>query len=180
MQERKLYWPAPAALGLVCLATIAGCATSPCSVGRTVTIPANDATQPSVVLDLHLPGGKIESATPSVHPAKVTAPSDGTVTLIAKASDPDGVRDIQLWIGTRTCSGTDAASCSGPGSLGKPTASNRDPGTPSQVGCTERLVSHNVVVSRTSRGSVSHEVSVRGINFAGQEVRVPMIRLEAQ
>lgn len=180
MQQRNYFRLVRLTLGLLCLATLGACATSPCSVGRAVTIPANDVTQPLVVLDLHLPGGKIASATPAAPPAKVTAPSDGTVTLIAKATDPDGVRDVQLWIGTRSCSGTDSAACTNPGLGGKPVASNRDPGAPGQVGCTERLVSHNIVVKRSSAGSVSHEVSVRGINFSGQEVRIPIIWVEAQ
>lgn len=169
------------ALCLLVLASMTGCAT--CPVGREVVIPSSDTTDPAVVLDFHLPNGQIVSASPNSVPSAVTVPGGGTVTLIAKASDDQGVKDVQLWIGTKTCSidpNTGTASCSGPGSQGAPTASNRDTRTAGQNGCTERLVSHNLVVNNTPRGSVSYEVGARGVNFGGREVRIPLIRLEAQ
>lgn len=42
-----------------------------------------------------------------------------------------------------------------------------------RTGCTERLVSHNLAVRNTARGSVSHEVEARGVNFGGRELRIP-------
>src|SRR5262245_40715273 len=84
----------------VVLATLMGCATR-CVVGQQVTIPSSDTTDPAIVIDFHLPGGQIVSATPTSAPPRVIAPTSGTVTLIAKASDPQGVRDIQLFVGTK-------------------------------------------------------------------------------
>ena len=121
------------------------------------------------------------SVLPSSVPSTITVPGGGTVTLVAKASDNQGVQDVQLWIGTRSCSFTGGiATCSGPGLLGAPTASNRDSGTAGRNGCTERLVKENLVVRNTSTGSVSHDVQARGENFGGREVRTPFIHLQAQ
>jgi hypothetical protein len=103
--------------------------------------------------------------------------------MVAKAIDEQGVKDVQVWIGTKKCSssaGSDTVSCSGPGLLGKPTVSNPDTGTPGQNGCAERFVGHNVEVRKTPAKSVSHEVRIVGENFGGRSMRLPPIRLEAQ
>lgn len=170
-----------ASLCSLALVTLTGCAT--CQVGHEVVISSSDTTDPAVVLDFHLPNGNIISASPNSVPATVVVPGGGTVTLIARASDDQGVKDVQLWIGTKTCkidSGSETESCAGPGLQGAPTVSNRDARTSGQNGCTGRLAKHNLAVSKTSHGSVSYEVEARGINFDGREVRMPFIRLEAQ
>jgi hypothetical protein len=153
-------------------------------VGSRVVIPSSDTTDPAVVLDFHLPDGQIVSvSSSSASPSSVTASSNGTVTLFAKASDDQGIRDVQLWIGTTTCSidpSSGSLTCSGPTSGAAPTASNRDTRGPGETGCTERLVQHNLVVSYTPTSSTSHGVSARGVNFGGREVRIGVIRLQAQ
>jgi hypothetical protein len=156
---------------------------SSCSLGKEVVIPASDATDPTVVLDFFLPNGQTVSVSPNSVPSTVIVPRGGTVALWAKASDGQGIKDVQLWIGTKTCSidaSAGTAACSGPGLLGAPTASNRDTDVVGQNGCTERMVAQNLVVKNTRSSSVSYEVEVRGVNFGGREVRIPMIRLEAQ
>jgi len=153
-----------------------------CLAGREVVIPSGDKTNPTVVLDIQLPNGQILSTSSSPFPSKVTAPSGSTVKLTAKASDDQGVKDVQLWIGTESCSfdSEGNATCAGPGLLGKPTASNRDTGSPGQKGCTERRVSHELIARKTSSVSVSYEVSTHALNFGGGEVQLPRILVEAQ
>ena len=171
-------------LCLLILAAMTGCVHSVvgrCVVGREVVITSSDTTAPTVVLDFHLPNGQIVSASLNSAPSTVTVPGGGKVTLIANASDDQGAKDVQLWIGTKTCSvNAGTTTCSGPGLLGAPTANNGDTLTAGQTGCTERLVSHNLEVRNTPSGSLSHEVEVRGLNFSGTEVRIPLIRLVAQ
>jgi hypothetical protein len=102
---------------------------------------------------------------------------------VAKATDEQGVKDVQLWIGTKKCSstpGSDAVSCSGPGLQGRPTASSPDTGTAGQNGCAERLVGHTVEVKKTPTKIVSHEVRIIGENFGGRKKQLLPIRLEAQ
>lgn len=162
-------------------ATIAGCGGA-CPFGREVVIPSTDTTGPALTLDIFLPGGRIVSVTPNSVPAKVIAPANGRVTLTAKASDDQGVKDVQLRIRTITCTkdpDTEAETCSFSVDRDVPTASNPDNRTPGQKGCTERLVSHNVVVRNSPTGSESHVVEARGVNFGGKEVRLSF-RLEAK
>jgi hypothetical protein len=175
------------ALALLSGVTMIGCqggGPSRCQLGREVTIPSSDATAPAMVVDFHLPDGQIVSVSSNAAPpsAPIRSPN-GRVTILAKASDDQGVRDTQLWVGTRTCSldpNTGTESCSGPTLQGSPTVSNRDPSGPGQIGCTERLVSHNLTVSRTPTRSVSFEIDGRGVNFGGREVRTGFVRLVPQ
>jgi hypothetical protein len=166
---------------VVVVASMAGCGS--CPVGREIVIPAADQTDPAVALEFHLPGGQIISASAASSPPVVVVPGGGTVTLIASATDDQGAKDIQLWIGTKTCTTDPAAgttTCSGPGLQGAPTASNPDARAAGQNGCTARVVSHNLVVTRTPTRSVSYEVEARGLNFGGRQARTQLIRLEAQ
>lgn len=169
------------AAGLVAAASMTGCGA--CPLGREIVIPTVDQTDPTVALDFHLPDGQIISASAVSSPRVIIVPSGGTVTLIASATDDQGAKDIQLWIGTKICTtdpATETTSCSGPGLQGAPTASNPDTRTAGQGGCTARQVSHNLVVTRTPTRSVSYEVEARGLNFGGRQARTQLIRLEAQ
>lgn len=150
-------------------------------VGSPIVIPSSDTTDPAVVIDFFLPDGQVVSvSSSSTSPSTVTAPSNGTVTLFAKASDDQGIRDVQLWIVTKTCSFDNAGNltCSAPLVLEAPTASNPDTRSPGEDGCTERLVQHNLEVRNTSRERISHEVNARGVNFGGREVRTSTILLQ--
>lgn len=151
-----------------------------CRNGREVIIPSADVTEPAVVVEFHFANGGLVRASRDSPLDTVKVPVSGSpVRIIARAIDEQGVKDVQLWIGTQKCSfGGGSASCSGPGLLGKPTVSNTDAGGPGQHGCAERLVGHNVEVKRTPTRTVSHEVSSRAVNFQGREVSLPLIRLE--
>lgn len=155
---------------------------SACRNGQQVVIPSTDATDPAVVIEFHFANGGLVKASNDSPLDTVKVPVSGSpVRIIAKATDEQGVKDVQLWIGTQKCSfGGGLASCSGPGLLVEPTASSPDAGTPGQNGCAERLVGHDVEVTRTSTGSVSHEVSAHALNFEGRKISISLIHLEGR
>ena len=152
-----------------------------CFVGQPVVVPSADATDPTVSLSFFLPDGTTVSAPAGPGPTDVVTPP-GEVVISAVARDPEGVRDVQLWVASRQCtfdpsSGT--ASCSGPGLLGAPTASNPDADAAGGNGCTERLVTQNVDVLKTATREVSFEVHARGENFGSTVVQTGLVRLRA-
>lgn len=153
-----------------------------CFVGQLVTVPSTDTTAPGIVADFVPPAGptvSLTTASPAAARNIVVSPG-GRVTLVAKASDPEGVKDIQIWVGTRTCLTTGGVPrCSGPGLLGGPEASNPDPVSPGGQACTERVATINLDAIHTAVRSVSHEISIRGINTAGQQTEIASITLGA-
>lgn len=118
-----------------------------------------------------LPNGEIVTVPPNPILSTVAIKQSGTITLIAKASDDHGARDVRLWISTKQCSRdpmTEIESCSAPVESDAPTVSNRDASGPGQKGCTERLVSPNLEVSGTPTGSMSHTLHARGVISAAR------------
>ena len=149
-----------------------GCPPNPsgnsCFSGAAVTIPATDATPPAMTLDVHLPDGKLVTLVPgSSGTADVTSASGGTVTLIAKATDPEGVRDVQLWVQDENCHVGQPQSCSGPGLGGAPSATNPDTQGTGATGCTERVVTENVQIGSNGSRFLSQQVFAKGVNFGG-------------
>jgi len=160
---------------------LAGCQN--CPSGQEIVIPSSDTTPPSLVMDLHLPNGNIVSVTSTSTASTVLVPGGGRVTVIAKATDSEGVQDVQIWaasITTKIDPTTGLATQTGPGLLGAPSASNPDGHTAGQKACTERIVQQNLDVRTGPSGSVSFEVSARGVNFGGGNVRTPTVTLKAQ
>jgi hypothetical protein len=162
-------------------AALVGCQ---CTDGQRVTIPATDATAPEVVMDLHLPNGNIVTVTSaSVTPTIVNVPGGGEVTIIAAAEDPEGVKDAQIWAASFTTTinpnGT-LGQTANPGLLTFPTASNNDSGTTGKDGCTRRLVTHKVKVSRTPTRLNSFEVHAEAVNFGNQKASTALAHLIAQ
>jgi hypothetical protein len=163
--------------------TIACTTTNHCPVGQEVLIPASDTTDPSVVLDFHLPNGTIVTVTPGSGISTVPVPGGGNVTLIVNAKDSEGIQEAQIWtasITTKIDPVTGVVSKTGPASFSTPTASNRDSGSAGQKGCTERLATTNLQVSKTSTGSVSYEVHAVALNFSGRNASTPLVILVAQ
>ena len=159
------------------------CKSSHCLVGQEIVIPSADATDPSLVMDFHLPNGTIVTVTPGSTTSMVPVPGGGRVTVIVNAKDPEGIQDAQIWaaeIRTRTDPGTGTTTQSGPGFLGAPTVSNKDSGTAGQKGCTERVATTNLDVRKSATDSVSYEVHGVGLNFGGKSVMTPLVRLVAQ
>ena len=154
--------------------------TNHCTVGQEVAIPASDTTDPTIVMDFHLPNGSIVSVTPGSGVSTVPVSGGGKVTVIVNAKDSEGVKDAQIWaasITTKIDPATGTASKTGPASFSAPTTSNPDSGSAGQKGCTERLATTNLEVSRTPAGSVSFEVHAVAVNFGGKNVSTPLVTL---
>ena len=166
------------------LTTMTGCPNqSHCLLGQEIVIPQTDSTDPIVTMDFHLPNGSIVTVTPGSATSTVSVPGGGNVTVMVNAKDSEGVRDSQIWaasITERIDPNTGTVSRAGPGLLGAPTANNADNGGPGQKGCTERLASTNLTVSKSATGSVSFEVTAAGVNFGGRTVRTTTVILAAQ
>jgi hypothetical protein len=146
---------------------------SKCLLGQEVVIPSSDATAPSVVMDIHLPDGKVQTvytAASGTLPSNVFVPvkGGGQVTIIVNAKDSLGIRDVQIW-----------ATPSGGGTPSAPIASNKDSGKAGEKGCTERVANINLTVSK-SPIVVSFDVRAVGVNFGGITASPPVVRLEAQ
>ena len=159
---------------------LAACGSTPhCFSGSQIAIPASDSTPPSVAIDFHMPDGSIVSRTVGDGlPTSIAVPSNGQVTIFAVTRDAQGVRDSRIYAADKTCSedlSTNIGSCSGPGLLGGPTASNAETNTAGSPGCTERIATQKVAVSKVTVGtrssSISVEVSAEGVNFGGQMQR---------
>lgn len=180
--NRSLWYVAAAMAFAVFFATVmTGCQT--CPVGQEIVIPTSDTTDPSLAVDFFLPDGTVVTVTPGSAVSTIAVPGGGWVTVIAKAQDPEGVQDAQIWAASITWTtdpNTGLTTRSGPGLLGAPTASNRDGRSQGQKGCTERLVSQKLEVRSSPRGGVSYEVSARGINFGGGVISTPLVSLHAQ
>jgi len=148
-----------------------------CFQGSQVTIPSTDSTPPAeVVVDFHRPDGTLTTVTSTAPPASatITSATGGTVTLIARATDPEGVKDIQIWAAEKDCHG---GTCSGPGQLGAPNAANPDNQAAGAKGCTQRLVTLNVQIG--AGGTVSQEVHAVGVNFAGGQTSTALVMVGA-
>lgn len=160
---------------LLWLVVLCGCKSSHCSVGSETTIPNNDNSAPTVVgIDFHMPDGSLVSRKPGDGlSTQITVPTNGDVTVIVAVKDDQGVQDAQLFAATIDCSvdpNSGLESCSGPGLLSGPTASNPETNTAGGVGCTQRLVTQKINISASSTGSNSAEITAKGINFGGQKV----------
>lgn len=154
-----------------------------CPLGQEIVIPAADATDPTVVMDFHLPNGSIVTVTPTSGPSTIPVPGGGRVTVIVNAKDSEGVQDSQIWaadIKYKIDPNTGVTTQTGPGLLGAPSASNRDSGSQGQKGCTERVATINLDVNKSPTAALSQEVHAVGVNFGGKSVSTPLVRLVAQ
>jgi hypothetical protein len=80
------------------LVTTAGCPPPPCAVGSPVTIPASDSTPPTATMDVHFPNKPMLTVRSGSADAMSTVGANDVITLIAAGNDPEGVKDIQIWV----------------------------------------------------------------------------------
>ena len=173
-----------AVVAAVC-ALLPGCKSNPtssqCLLGQPVAIPPSDASLQTVVADLYLPDGRTVSLSASNLPPSVVSNRNGQVTVIAKAMDPEGVQDIQIWAAEKSCTTSGSiVTCAGPGLLGAPSASNPDAGAVGATGCTERAITQKLDVYKAASRDVSHEVTIVGTNFSGQKASLGIVLVQAQ
>jgi len=179
--NRRFHNGTVVAFAMLLGAAMTGCRT--CPFGQEIVIPTADNTAPTVVMDFHLPNGNIVTVTPASTTTTIDVPGGGRVTVIVSARDSEGVKDAQIWAASKiwkTDPITHTESGGVAGTLGRPTASNEDTRSAGQNGCTERVVSQNLVVRNTPRGRTSYEVSAHAINFGNTDVSTPKVTLQAQ
>lgn len=159
-------------------------ASSHCLIGSEVTIPGSDASKPSVVIVFLMPDGSTPVKTDADPSSTITVPANGIVSVIAVTRDPQGVKDSRIFAADIRCGQAAGGprTCTGPGLLGRPTASNPETNAVGQTGCTARLVSQNLQITDAtapngSSKTVSWEVHVEGENFGGQVTSTQMFTL---
>ena len=160
---------------LLLLVALSGCTTTGhCFVGSEISIPNNDTSSPVIGIDFYMPDGSLISRTPGDGLSnQITVPTNGEVTVIVVVKDEQGVKDSQLFAASKNCSldsTTNTATCSGPGLLSGPTASNPESNSIGEVGCTQRLATQKINITETPTSWNTVEISAKGINFGGQEV----------
>ncbi|MCI0551478.1 MAG: hypothetical protein L0287_11020 [Anaerolineae bacterium] len=157
-----------------------------CGTQDTVTIPPSDTTQPTVVMDIHFPEGRIYTVTSTgFNPTMPThLGANDEISLVAKGEDTDGgIQDIQLWIGigVMICDpNTGDCVLTGPGLASAPAASNPDTAKqPGETALKTRLVSHKLDIRQIRGGAngVTIEISARAINFQGVIVKTTLVTL---
>ena len=151
-----------------------------CFSGTSITIPASDATPPTTVMDVHLPNKPIITVTPPSPAVSSTIGGSDTVTIIAKGTDPEGTKDIQIWVEETwwtTSGGTTTQT--GPGLLGAPEAHNLDNGTAGAKGCTERVATLNLYIKQRRKLATSYRIRTwaTAINFGGAKVNSAVVTL---
>lgn len=170
-----------ALLPIVVIPALSSCTSNPaqpaCVLGSPTTVPATDASPPTAALDIFLADGRVVSIAGGSTPLSVTQPS-GRVTLIAKATDANGPKDIQIRVETITCTiAGGAATCGSPVLSIASNANTTAVGSPT---CTERIAQINLDVIDTSTRRVSHSVSVVAVNYGGQRAEIKNISLSAK
>jgi len=142
---------------------------SNCFSGFTITIPASDNTPPGIFLDVHIPGKPMISVTSSPGADSAKVGGNDTLTFIAKGVDPEGIKDIEIWVEETWWT----PSQEGPGSLGAPEVHNVDKGTAGGKGCTERVASLNVYVKQRRKQAAQYRIRLwaTAINFGGAKLK---------
>jgi hypothetical protein len=150
-------------------------------VGQPVTIPTADTSQPAVLVDLLLPDHRTVSFATGAAQQIVTSAASGPVSILARAVDQQGAQDIEIWAGERRCeTNGGTTTCSGPGLLAYPTSHNTDTGSAGAIGCTERLATADINISKVGNQSREQVVHLVGKNFGGQSTMLGFFTLSVQ
>ena len=164
------------AIGLFSLQAEAECAN-----GQPISIPTADTSKPGISLWFEYPSGQIVTVTKRSMPQKIFVPSGSEIQVTAMARDLQGVKDIELYVGTKNCTrnpNTQSITCAGPGLQGGPTAQNHDWGLAGEKGCTVRIVILKLIPILDDTKSRSFEISARAINFGDLEETLGIINVE--
>jgi hypothetical protein len=101
------------------------------SSGTGVTIPASDATSPTLTLGAGQPGGQNVAVNVGGSVQGFALPGKtGVVNLVATAKDPEsGVQAVEIWVNQEiyTCTAILVCSKTGPGLLSQPTFESSSP-----------------------------------------------------
>lgn len=159
---------------------LAGCPSQPtqpsCLFGFPIVVAATDTSPPTVALEFYVGGGQ---ALP-VSAGTIVAPP-GRVTVFARATDPEGPKDVQLWVETISCTVSNGhATCPSPGLSGRPVASSPNTATVGDRTCSQRVAQMTLDVVATPARTVSHRLKAVAINYSGQRTELGEWTLRAQ
>jgi hypothetical protein len=162
--------PATRVVAVVAL-SLAGCGGSGTTILEAVSSPG--PTPPLAAMDAHFPSGRtlsVTSATPTSQ--STTVDPSIVVTLIASATDPDGVRDVQIWVEEtwwRVDPGTGIGTQEGPGFLAAPEKSSPDDTASVGNACTSRTTVLHLDLPLRRRNATNYRARVwaTGVNLCG-------------
>ena len=158
------------AVGAFLLSILSGCA---CAVGSKTTVPATDGTPPTVALDFQRPNSNLQTV---VNATTFHVPTPETITFIARADDPDGVKEIGIWVeetwwvpGQQT----------GPGLLGAPEQSQSNNNAVGGAACTAMLTQLNLEISSRKRAASGYRARVwaTSVNFSNVKTQSPVVEI---
>jgi hypothetical protein len=147
-----------------------------CFSGTSVTIPSSDLTSPTTIMDIHRPNQPITTVTSTSLPDSGSIGGNDTVTLIAKGIDPEGIKDIQIWVEETWWNPAQT----GPGLLSAPEVHNVDNGVAGGNGCTERVVTLNLYIQQRRKQATSDRIRTwtTAVNFGGLKVKSSVMTLK--
>ena len=158
------------AIILICvglLAGLTGCAT--CGLGSKVTIPATDASPPTVIFEYQRPNDQLLTVTAdtTIH---ITTPE--TIFLWARGDDSEGLRQIGIWIEETRNGGN-------PGLLGRPETSEDNNGSVGANACTAMLTQMNFNLGARKGNATTYRARIwaESVNFGGARTRSPILEI---
>lgn len=117
----------------------------------------------------------ITSVTSASSPDSAAIGGNDTVTIIAKGTDPEGIKDIQIWVEETWWN----PSITGPTLLSAPEVRNVDNSTAGAKGCTERLATLNLYIKQRRKQATSYRIRTwsTAVNFGGAKVNSAVVTL---
>ncbi|HYJ38634.1 MAG TPA: hypothetical protein VEV87_08455 [Chitinophagaceae bacterium] len=146
-----------------------------CFSGTSITIPSSDLTTSTTIMDVHMSNKPITSVTSASSPDSAAIGGNDTVTIIAKGTDPEGIKDIQIWVEETWWN----PSITGPTLLSAPEVRNVDNSTAGAKGCTERLATLNLYIKQRRKQATSYRIRTwsTAVNFGGAKVNSAVVTL---
>jgi hypothetical protein len=153
-----------------------------CFQGTAITITSSDLTPPTTGMDVHFPNKPLITVTSTSNPMGSTVVGNDVVTLIAKGTDPQGIKDIQIWVEEiwwTTDPATGVTTQKGPGLLGAAEASNLDNSASGGTGCSERVATVNLDIKQRRKQASSYRIRAwaTAVNFGGAQVKTADVTL---
>lgn len=184
VSPRSYGFKSRSVLALFFVSSVLGCTTTQgrCVTGNTVTIPGSDASAPTAAMDAHFPSQPMITVTASSGDIGGKVGGNDKITLIAVGSDPEGVKDIQIYLEETwwvTDPATGVTSQKGPGLVGGPEKSNPDNDGTGGSGCSSRATALNLDIQQKRAAATGYRARAwaNAVNFGGKETKTSIINL---
>lgn len=159
----------------VLMSVAIGCTTTnrPCVAGKAITIPVSDVSSPTSAMDIHFPSKPSATVMEGSGDIEIKVGGNDAITLLAVGNDPEGVKDIQIWIQETWWFAnptTGIVSQRGPGLLGAPEKQNVDSSTSGTV-CSSRATNLKLDVGQRRAGATQYRARswAKALNFSNKE-----------